>query len=292
MNILALCLAAAPALCAPPGKGPAEISQDITVRSKAAGPSLAVPPPAPSKPVVDEVLRSLNLGRSGDAAPSAETVRVAPESARLDAPFPEPPFLALSPENIRALYDAWSFEIREADGAIATRSEGVGRLRENVDWDGAGPDGRLEIAAGKRYLYRFTGRRGAREFVVESDPVAVKSFLRRQYGGETRMEVAIDEVFTDGKATYATGAERYLDRMADALRAGESRPDGTFRFDLYAKDVRGKLTATRAKALVARFAKALGTDPSKVKIQPTPVERSEALAAFVPASKGARLHVE
>lgn len=291
MMLIPLLLSAS-ALAAAPGKGPSEISQDITVKSKASGPSLAVPPPAASKPVVDEVLQTLDLGRGGAGRPSAETVHVTPESARLDGPFPEPPFLALSPENIRALYDSWTFEIRDADGGIAMRTEGVGILRESVDWDGAGPDGRLEVAPGKRYKYRFTGRRGAREFTIESDPVDIKSFTRRQYGGETRMEVAIDEIFVDGKATFATGAEHYLDRMADALRAGEARPDGTFRFDLYTKDIRGKLTKARAKALTKRFAKSLGVDPVKVKVQPMPDERSEGLAAFVPASKGARLHIE
>jgi len=290
--IAALLLAAAPALAADSAKNATQISQDITVRAKAAAPSLSVPPPAPSKPVVDEVLRSLDLGKSGGSGPRAETVRVAPEATRLETPFPEPPLLALSPENIRALYDSWTFEIREADGGIAARSEGVGMLRESVDWDGAGPDGRLALAPGRRYFYRFTGRRGAREFAIESDPVAIKSFTRRQYGGETRLEVAIDEVFVDGKAAFATGAERYLDRMADALRAGDARPDGSFRFELYAKDLRGKLAKARIKALVKRFAAALKADPAKVKIAALPAERAEALAAFLPPSSGPRLHIE
>ena len=286
-----LLLAAASALAAAPAKGKAatEISQDITVKAKAAGPALAVPPPSASRPVVDEVLSSIDLGRGGYGKPAAETVRVTPESSRLEAPFPEPPFLALSPENIRALYDSWTFEIRDADGGIAMRTEGVGVLREAVDWDGAGPDGRLALAAGKRYRYRFTGRRGSREFVIESDPVDIKSFTRRQYGGETRLEAAVDEVFTDGKATFATGAERYLDRMTDALRAGDPRPDGTYRFELYAKDLRGKLVAARVKALVKRVSAALRCDPAKVKVQPLPAERSEALAAFVPPMKGPAL---
>lgn len=288
MTVLAL-LAAASALAAEPRKAATEISQDITVKAKAAGPALSVPPPSASRPVVDEVLSTIDLGRGGFGKPAAETVHVAPESARLEAPFPEPPFLALSPENIRALYDSWTFEIREADGGIAMRTEGVGVLREAVDWDGAGPDGRLALAAGKRYRYRFTGRRGAREFVVESDPVDIKSFTRRQYGGETRLEVAIDEVFTDGKATFATGAERYLDRMTDALRAGDPRPDGTYRFELYSKQLRGKLTVARAKALTKRLAAALRVDPVKVKVQPMPAERSEAFAAFVPPMKGPAL---
>ena len=291
--ILAPLLAAAVALAADPAPAgkPAEISQDITVRGKAAAPTLSVPPPAPSKPVVDEVLRSLALGR-GAAPAGPETIHVAPETTRLERPFPEPPFLALSPENIRALYDAWTFEVRTDDGEIATRSEGVSVLRESVDWDGSGPDGRLVLATGRRYRYRFTGRRGAREFAVESDPVTIKSFTRREYAGETRLEAAVDEIFADGKPSYATGAERYLDAMAEALRAGEARADGSYKFELYAKEPRGKLAAARAKALVRTFAAALLADPKRVKVQPLPAERGEALAAFVPPSRGARIRIE
>lgn len=283
--ILAPLLIAAAGLAADPGS---ELSQDITVRGKAALPALSVPPPSPSRPVVDEVLRSLPLGRgAGPAAP--ETVRVIPESSRLERPFPQPPFLALSPKNIRALYDAWTFEIRSDDGEIAAREEGVGLARESLDWDGSGPDGRLAISAGRRYHYRFTGRRGGRQFSVESDPVAILSFARREYSGETRLEAAIDEIFPDGKSSYATGAERYLDAMAAALRAGEARADGACRFELYARDPRGRLAAARAKALAKTFAAALLLEPRRVKIQPMPAERGEALAAFVPPSRGARI---
>jgi hypothetical protein len=285
MTFAALLLAAS-AFAADPG-GP-EISQDITVVGKAAAPALAVPAPSASKPVVDEVLQSLTLGR--DAGPAGpEIVKVAPETARLERPFPEPPFLALSPENIRALYDAWSFDVRSDDGEVAARSEGVGVLRESVDWDGTGPDGRLALVAGRRYRYRFTGRRGGREFIIESGPVTIQSFTRREYAGETRLEVAVDEIFSDGKSTYATGAERYLDRMADALRAGDARADGSYRFELYTAEPRGKLAAARVKALVKTFAAALLTEPKRVKATPMPVERGEALAAFVPPAKGARL---
>jgi len=291
MSAAALILLAAAAFAADPGSGKSEISQDITVMGKASAPSLSVPPPAPSKPVVDEVLQSLALGRG--AGPSGpETIMVSPETSRLEHPFPEAPFLALSPENIRALYDAWVFEVRGDDGEIAARSEGVGLLRESVDWDGAGPDGRLAISAGRRYRYRFTGRRGGREFAIESDPVLIQSFTHREYAGETRMEVAIDEIFSDEKSTFATGAERYLDRMADALRAGDVRADGAFHFELYARQPRSKLVAARIAALVKFLAAALKADPEKLKIAPMPVERGEALAAFVPPSKGARLRIE
>jgi hypothetical protein len=288
MRACLLLLLAASARAAGAGK---EISQDVTVMGKAAAPSLSVPPPSASKPVVDEVLQSLALGRG--AGPSGpETIMVSPETTRLEHPFPEAPFLALSPENIRALYDAWVFEIRGDDGEIASRSEGVGILREAVDWDGAGPDGRLALSPGHRYHYRFTGRRGGREFAVESDPVLIQSFTHREYAGETRMEVSIDEIFTDGKSTFATGAERYLDRMADALRAGDTRADGTYRFELYTKTPRAKLTGARIKALVKALAAALKADSEKVKISPMPAERGEAFAAFVPPAKGPSLRIE
>ncbi len=288
MMSAALLLAASAFAADRPSSGKSEITQDITIMGKSAAPALAVPPPSPSKPVVDEVLASLPLGRgAGPAGP--EVVKVAPETTRLEHPFPEPPFLALSPENIRALYDAWTFDVRSDDGEIAARSEGVGVLRERVDWDGTGPDGRLALAPGRRYHYRFTGRRGGREFRIESDPVLIQSFTRREYAGETRLEVSIDEIFTDGKSSFATGAERYLDRMADSLRAGGARADGSYRFELYMKEPRGTLAQARAKALVKSFAAALMIDPKLVAVSVLPVERSPALAAFVPPSKGARL---
>jgi hypothetical protein len=287
--IAALLLAATAALAE--GSAKTELSQDVTVRAKAAGPSLAVPPPSASKPVVDEVLRSLSLGR-GSAGPSPETIRVTPESARLSRPFPESPYLALSPQNIRALYDSWTFEIGEVDGEIMQKSEGVGLLRESIDWDGSGPDGRLALVPGRSYKYRFTGRRGAREFTVESDPILINSFTRRDYGGETRMEVALSEIFVDESAKFATGAERYLDRICDALRAGDARSDGTYRFELATKQPRAKLSADRAKALVKAFSSALLADPAKVKVAPMPAERGESLSAFVPPAKGARLRIE
>jgi hypothetical protein len=227
---------------------------------------------------VDVVLGSLSLGRGERKAPPP-TVRVTPESGRVERPFPEPPFLALSPENIRALYDSWTFEVRAVDGDVVFKSDGVGLLREKLDWDGAGPDGRLWVAAGRRYRYRFTGRRAGREFVIESDPVALTSFMHREYAGETRLEVAAYEIFTEGKATFATGAERYLEAMTDALRAGEPRRDGTYRFELYAPQPRGKLARARAKALKKKLAAALRADEEKVTVAPMPVERGEALAA-------------
>lgn len=290
MSPALILLLASPLLAAAPA-GKSEMSQDITVKAKASGPPMALPPPTPARAVVDEVLDSLPLGR-GEGRAGPETVRVTPESTRLERPFPEPPFLALSPENIRALYDSWTFDVRAVDGEIVYRSEGIGLAREKLDWDGEGSDGRLALIPGRRYRYRFTGRRGGREFEVLSDPVLIKSYAHREYAGETRLEVVIDEVFTDGKATFATGAERYLDAMTDALRAGEPRRDGTYLFELASAAPRSKLTAAREKALRARLAAALKADPAKVRIAPRTAARGEWLAVLVPPSKGPRLRIE
>ncbi|MDE2511307.1 MAG: hypothetical protein KGL74_09315 [Elusimicrobia bacterium] len=289
--VIALLIAALATAAHAAAPAKTEISQDITVHARAAAPSLAVPPPSPAPPLVDEVLNSLRLGRGAGEAPP-ETVHTTPESVRLEQPFPDPPFLALSPENIQALYDSWTFQVRAVDGDIVYRADGVGLLRDKIEWDGAGPDGRLNVAAGRRYRYKFTGRRGGREFVVESDPVSINSFTHREYAGETRLEVAPYEIFVEGKASYATGADRYLDAMTDALRAGEPRRDGTFRFELYAAKPRAKLTLSRVRALKKRISASLRVDPARVKIAALPVERGEGLAVLVPPSKGPRLRIE
>jgi len=279
------------AACAADSKSEkATISSDITVRSKAAGPSLSVPPPAPSKPVVNEVLDSLSLGR-GSSGPGTQTIHVSPGSARLEHAFPEPPFLALSPENIRARYDTWAFEVLDGEG-IVWRAEGVGRLDDQVDWDGMGADGRLAVTAGQSYRYRFTGRRGGRDFRIESDPVTLKSFMHREYIGETRLEVALPEVFAADKDAFAPGADRFLNAMAESLRTSEGRRDGTYKLELYMREPRGKLAKARARSLAKKLSAALLVAVERVIVTPLPVERGEAVAAFLAPSKGARFRRE
>lgn len=272
-------------------EGRAVLSQDITVRAKAGGPAVSVPPPAPSKPVVDEVLRTLSLGRGGPG-PGAERVRVSPETAaRLESPFPEPPFLALSPENIEALYDSWSFEVLGA-GEIVWRTEGVGLLRERLDWTGLGPYGRLAVAAGESYSYRFTGRRGARSFVIESEPVRLRTFSHREYVGETRLEAAAAEIFEAGKDVFAAPAKPLLDAMAERLSSAEPRPDKRHRLELYSGEPRGRLAKQRAASLAKFFANALAVPLESVNVAILPPERGEAVAAFLPPSRGPGLRIE
>ena len=80
-----------------------ELSQDITIKARAAGSAgVQVAPPTASKPVIDEVLRSLSLGR-GARVPAAERIRTGGDASRYARPFPAPPFIVMSPANIVAL---------------------------------------------------------------------------------------------------------------------------------------------------------------------------------------------
>jgi len=269
-----------------------ELSQDITVHSRAAGVAgVQVAPPTASKPVIDEVLRSLSLGR-GAHAPAAERIRAGGDNARFARPFPEPPFLALSPANIVAVYDEWTFEILDNEGDIVWKSDGVGMLNEKVDWDGGGPDGRLVVVAGRSYHYRFTGRRAGRAFVIESDPVPLKSFTHREYAGETRLEADAALFFEEGKAELSKEGGVWVDALGSRMRQGEPRADGNYKVELSAKDVRGKIAKARAKILAKRLAKSLVVAPERVVVSLMPAMRGEAVSAFMPPSKGAALRIE
>lgn len=272
-----------PKVEAPKGGG-SELQQDITVKARAGGPSLAVPPPAASKPVVDEVLRSLDLAK-GDRGPSTTRIRVGGDPERFEKPFPEPPYLALSPANIEALYDSWTFEVF-ADREPVFRAEGVGLLRERMDWEGQGPTGSLAISPGRSYRYRFTGQRGGRSFTIESEPVRIVSFIHREYIGETRLEVRASMLFDADKASFAATAKPFLEQIGERLRLGEPRPDGSFKCELYVPDVRARLATDRQKALVKQLSDQLVVAKQRVQVALIPETRGEALACFLAASKG------
>jgi hypothetical protein len=269
-----------------------ELSQDITIKARAAAAAgVQVVPPTASQPVIDEVLRSLSLGRD-TRAPTAERIRTGGDASRYARPFPEPPFLVMSPANIVALYDEWSFEVLDDSGEIAWQSNGVGMLNEKIDWDGGGPDGRLAVVAGRSYHYRFTGRRAQRTFVIDSDPVPLKSFTHREYAGETRLEAELGLFFEDGKTALAKDAGLWIDALGSRLRAGEPRTDGNYKIELAMKDARGKLAPARAKALRKALAQSLVVAPERVVVSLLPAARGEAVAAFLPPSKGATLRIE
>ncbi len=268
------------------------LSQDITVKSRAAGATgVQVAPPTASKPVIDEVLRSLSLGR-GAVAPALERIRVVGENARLAKPFPKQPFLALSPANIAAVYDEWVFEVLDNEGDIVWKSDGVGSLQEKLYWDGTGPDSRLCLIAGRSYHYRFTGRRAGRAFIIESEPVALKSFTYHEYAGETRLEADLALFFAEGKAVLAKDGGPWLEALAGRLRQGEPRADGNYKVEFYAKNLRSKTTLSRVKALSLRLSKVLLVAPERVVVSLIFATRGEAVAAFLPPAKGGALQIE
>lgn len=269
----------------------AEISQEITVRARAAGPGVQIAPPAASAPVIDEVLRSLSLGR-GARAPSDERVSVDPGAARFERPFPEPPFLSFSPANIEALYDEWAFEVLDDRGEAVWRSEGVGLLGEVIEWDGGGPGGRLIVSPGRSYRYRFTGRRAGRAFVVESGFVPLRSFAHREYAGETRLEAAASLFFAEGRPSLTDGGKRWVDALAARLRAAEARADGGYRLELLAREPGGALAKNRARLLVRELARLLVVAPERVRVDRVPAPRGEAVAALLPPSRGGSLRIE
>jgi len=269
-----------------------ELSQDITIKARAAGTAgVQVAPPTASKPVIDEVLRSLSLGR-GAQAYAAERIRTGADVARFNRPFPEPPFLGLSPANIVAVYDEWAFEILDSEGDIVWKSEGVGVLADKVDWEGSGPEGRLVVVAGLSYHYRFTGRRAGRAFVIESDPVPLRSFTHREYAGETRLEADSALFFEPGKAELAKEGAVWIDALTSRLRRGEPRADGNYKIELATKEPRGALAKARARLLTRRLARSLVVAPERVVVSIMPVMRGEAVSGFLPPSKGAALRVE
>jgi hypothetical protein len=290
MKLAALALLAALPASSAPVKS--ELSQDITIKARAAGAvGVQVAPATASKPVIDEVLRSLSLGR-GARTPAAERIRTGADVARFNRPFPEPPYLALSPANIVAVYDEWTFEVLDSEGEIVWKSDGVGILSDKVDWEGSGPEGRLVVVAGRSYHYRFTGRRAGRAFIIESDPVPLKSFTHREYAGETRLEADSALFFTPGKAELTKEGGAWIDALTSRLRQGEPRADGNYKIELAEKDPRGKLAKARAKLLTRRIAKSLVVAPVHIVVEVMPLMRGPAVSGFLPPSKGEALRIE
>ncbi|MBI4372007.1 MAG: hypothetical protein HY552_06895 [Elusimicrobia bacterium] len=279
-----LLLAAAALAAAAGASREAAAPQDASIQARSPGPGLAVPPPEPAPAVVDEVLDSLLLGR-GRGGPAPARVGVTPEPARAPRPFPEPPYLALSPANIEALYDAWIFEV--FDGLeLVFRSEGIGLLQEPLEWAGEGSDGRTAAVAGRGYRYRFTGRRGSRSFLIDSEPVRLDSLSRPEFSGATRLEAAASALFKEGQAEFADSAKLLLDALVERLRPPEARPGGVCRLAFYAFKPRSAAAKARAEALSGFLTSALRLKPSQVEVSVLPAESGEILAVVMPPSSG------
>ena len=267
------------------------ISEDITIKSRPAGPGVEVAPPAASKAVVDEVLKSLSLGR-GHVAHAPSRIGVEADIARVKAPFPEGPWLSFSAENVAALYDHWTFEVLDDRERILYSERGVGALKQRIDWHGTGGEAGFVLETGRAYRYRFTGQRGDRSFVVESEPLPIASFSHVEYAGNTRLEAALPLVFDSGKASFSKDAPRWLEQFSSKFRLSEPRPDGTYKLELAMKDPHSELANKRAKALSARLARSLVVNKKKVIVERVPAPRGESVAAILPPGRGAPLRIE
>lgn len=266
---------------------PPHIREEVTVRSKAsAGPGAQVPPPRADKAVVDQVIRSLDVYKSRHEASPAQ-VRL-PGAARLSRPFPEPPYLVFSPRAVAVPYESWVFEVLQGS-ELVWRTEGQGRLKERLEWDGSDSSGASAARLEKAYHFRFTGKSGGERFILTSEPVSLKSLVRREYLGDVHLEVANSALFTPGKASFKDGAMDYLTVLGERMRRAnlEGRP---YRFLLYSSGPSAPLAQSRAENLRRHFSKSLVINPGKIQVDIlAAADRGETMACVLPPEKGASI---
>lgn len=287
-GLLAAGWLAPPALGADGAK--TEIREEIKVRGKApGGPPLQVPPPD-GKAAADEVIRSLDIYRA-DHKLEAPKVKMGGLSKRLDRPFPEPPYLSLSPALIEAPYDAWTFEVLQGATPV-WRGEGEGRLKERLEWDGSGSLGDNAIKVGRAYHFRFRAREGEQQFVLTSEPVTLKSLVFKETLGGSQLEVANSVLFATGKPSFKKGSETYLDEMGARMRR-VSLGKEPYRLVLYQDKPKSALARQRADRLARFFAKYLVLNPKRVEVSVrTPGERGDVTSCALPAETGATIRME
>ncbi len=265
-----------------------QISTQIDVKPAAAvGPQVQVPAPRPDKAVVDEVIGTLDLGRStGDEAPP--TTRVSAASKRLARPFPEPPFLTLSPSAVAQDYDGWEFEVLSGR-SVVWRTEGEGRLTERVEWDGSGTAGDTAARVGEQYYFRFLGKAPGAPVLLLSEPIRLKSIALREFLGSVDLEVSNDVLFERGKAEFSLEAPAYLAEMAERMRRSDTPAAESYKLVLYDDAPRGKLAQARARLLRRYFSKELIVAPEKIRIDAlTTGGRGRATVCVLPPEKGDR----
>lgn len=261
------------------------LQQDISIRGKAAaGAGVQVSAPRADRAVADEVINSLDLTRKSQRAPVPHAT-VSGSSQRLERPFPEPPFLTLSPRTASDAYDRWTFEVFDESERVYSQS-GNGRLREALVWDGAGEAGGTAVRVERSYSFRFTGWDGDRAFVISSDPIRLSSLSYREFLGETHLEVSNEAVFSEGEASFAAGSSRFLNALGERLRRANLQGQ-PYRLTLYHDKPRGKLASARGRLVKKFFAKYLVITPERVEVDVLSAgARGEALACVLPPERG------
>lgn len=283
---LLLSLAVAAGAASNGGSDDALAPVEVNVKPGAAsGPSVQVPPPRPTPAVVNEVIGTLDLGRAeGDDAPGAQHVRGG--SKRLARPFPEPPFLTLSPASIAADYDGWEFEVL-AGNDVLWRTAGDGRLSERVEWDGSGTAGDVVARVGVPYRFRFLGRSEGAPLLIVSDPVTLKSMLLREFLGNIDLEVADDVLFEPRKAEFSLEAPAYLAEMSERMRRANIQAGGTYKLVYYDDAPDGRLARARARLLRSHFSHELLVPLDRVEVTVRRTgERGAATVCILPPEKG------
>ena len=267
----------------------AAIRQDVSIRSKGAGPVLRLPPPGPDKAVVGEVIASLDIMRR-DHSLRASPLAASGLSKRLNRPFPVPPFLSFSPHSVNAPYDTWVFEVI-SKGELIWRQDGAGRVEERLDWDGTGTAGEFSARVDQTYYFRFTGRRGAETFSVVSDPVTLKSLAFRETLGAMRLEVASRHLFKAATGAFSPTAGDFLKPLGDRLRrAGGSLP---YKLEVYDSSGEAATAKKKASALRRWFADYLVINPAQIEVDVvTSAGRGEAVACILPAERGEKFKIE
>lgn len=259
---------------------------EVTIKAKAAvGPAIVVPPPRADRAVVDEVIRTLDLGRSAPLEQTQAMAKVSAASKRLSRPFPEPPFLTLSPRAIDTRYDGWSFEVLE-ENKVLWKADGVGELREPLEWDGTGPGGELVARVEAPYSFRFVGKGDGAPIVLVSEPIKLDSLLHRDFLGTIHLEAASALIFAKGKAEFAERGRAHVAALAERMRRVPMGGD-PYKFTLYEDDPRAELSKARARLVRRRFAKELLVAPERVHVDVlTAGARGRALVCQLPPEKG------
>ncbi len=287
MKALALLLVLCASASTAKPKDQALIEQDITIKGRgAAGPAVQVPEPTADAAVLKEVERSLDIYNE-EQKTQAAPVSLETTLRRLAQPFPEAPFLTFAPRSAGRM-DRWQFQVLE-DGIAIWHTEGAGRLSQRLDWDGANAAGEMTARVGPEYRFRFTGRRGADDLALESEPIRLRSLAFKEFMGEQHLEVDNTLLFVPGKASFAATAADYLNELSRRMRRSVLK-DRPYHLVLFQADPQAKLAVARANALKTHFAKQLVIARARVSVDlQTSGRRGDVTACVLPPEKGAAI---
>lgn len=260
-------------------------NQEIEVRGKAKAPAAdpKIPLAAPTRPIVDEVIRSLDVYKT-DYSAKLPPVEDAAGPRRGNRPFPGSPFLAMETGQFPFPYDRWVFEV--LDGRFVIWSTGdEGKADELVTWDGLDSSGGFAVKTGVPYKFRFTGIKGKESLSVLSKEVVLTSLLLRETLGAARLEVLTETIFVEGKPGISKEGERHLQALCSRLR----RVPESVAYRIQVHDPAPKAPlAKKRRASLEKFLRAeLLASPGRLKVELlSPGERGAVVSVHLPAEEG------